>query len=387
MFPREIEKELNSLKDDYPVITIIGPRQSGKTTLVKSVFPDKPYVNLEDPDVRDLAILDPRSFLERYPDGAILDEIQRVPALLSYIQTLVDASDKKGLFILTGSHQMALHEAVSQSLAGRTALLSLLPMSLNELEKSDIKLSLDEALLKGGYPRIYKDRLDPTKAYRNYFQTYVERDVRQLINVKHLIQFERFVRICAGRTGQIVNFSEIGSEIGISSHTVKEWISILEASFIIFRLQPYFENFGKRLIKSHKLFFTDVGLATYLLGIENEMQMTRDPLRGHLVENLVVLEMLKWRHNQGLDPQLYYYRDTQKNEIDVIFKKGHELVPIEIKSSKTFHSEFISKIKFFQKLTGSRSPQAYLIYGGENEQKIHSTTLLNFRKAYKALAP
>ena len=386
MFQREIATELQELANTYPVITVIGPRQSGKTTLVRHVFPDKEYANLEALDFRDLADKDPRGFLERYPNGAILDEIQRVPKLLSYIQTIVDETNLKGMFLLTGSHQLELHHAISQSLAGRTAILTLLPMSLDELIKAGIDLSLDESLIKGGYPRIHNDNLDPTKAYRNYFQTYVERDLRQLINVKDLVQFERFVRICAGRIGQIVNLEQIGGEVGISSHTVKEWISILEASFIIFRLQPYFDNFGKRIIKSPKLFFSDVGLATYLLGIENEMQMSRDPLRGHLVENLVVLELMKWRTNHGLDPQLYYYRDVQKNEIDVIFKQGNQLVPIEIKSSKTFNTEFLTKLDFFQELAKPRAPKGYLIYAGEQEQQIHSIELLNYRHAIRSLS-
>lgn len=385
MYKRQIETELQELAKNYPVVTIIGPRQSGKTTLVQKVFNKKDYINLEDRDIRALAEADPRGFLNRYPNGAILDEIQRLPHLLSYIQTIVDHIARKGMFILTGSHQLELHQAIAQSLAGRTALLTLLPMSLSELIHAQIDLSLDGHLIKGGYPRIHKDSLDPTKAYRNYFQTYVERDLRQLVNVKDLSQFERFVRICAGRIGQIVNLEQIGGEVGISSHTVKEWISILEASFIIFRLQPYFDNFGKRIIKSPKLFFIDVGLATYLLGIENETQLSRDPLHGHLVENLVVAELLKWRYNHGLDPALYYYRDVQKNEIDVIFKKGHELIPIEIKSSQTFNSEFLTKLEFFQKLAKPRAPQGYLIYAGEQEQNIHSIRLLNYKHAAQVI--
>lgn len=313
-----------------------------------------------------------------------MDEIQRVPILLSYIQTIVDSKAEKGMYILTVSHQLELHQAIVQSLAGRTALLTLLPMSVSELLKAGFDLSLDELLLRGGYPRIYRDNLNPTKAYRNYFQTYVERDLRQLINVKDLAQFERFIRICAGRIGQVINLEAIGREVGLSSHTVKEWISILEASFIVFRLQPYFENFGKRIIKSPKLFFTDVGLATYLLGIENEAQLSRDPLRGHLVENLVLLELIKWRNNQGLDPQLYYYRDVQQNEIDVIFKQGNQLIPIEIKSSQTFNPEFLKKIQFFQKLS-RRSPIGYLIYAGNQEQQIDSIKLLNYKHASFAL--
>jgi len=381
MFKRELASELQQIAKDYPVVTLMGPRQSGKTTLVRELFKEKPYANLENPDTRALAYEDPRGFLEQFPKGAVLDEIQHMPKLLSYIQTIVDEMEEKGIFILTGSHQLELHQAVTQSLAGRTALLTLLPMSLSELLAANIDFSMDEILLKGGYPRIFKEHLDPTKAYRNYFQTYVERDLRQLINVKDLMQFERFIRICAGRVGQILNMEEIGGEVGISSHTVKEWISILEASFVIFRLQPYYENFGKRLIKSPKLFFTDVGLATYLLGIENELQVSRDPLRGHLVENLIVLELMKGRLNCGLDPHLYYYRDVQKNEVDLIFKRGHDLIPIEIKSSKTFHSEFLKNILFFQKLVGERAPQGYLIYAGEQQQRIGAVELLNYKEA------
>lgn len=385
MFKRDLETELKQLAKGYPVVTVIGPRQSGKTTIVQHAFPDKKYANLEFPDIRSLATADPRGFLDQFPNGAILDEIQRLPDLLSYIQPIVDKKDKKGMFILTGSHQLELQQAISQSLAGRTAILTLLPLTYNEIEKAGFELSINEWLLKGGYPRIYKENLDPTKAYRNYFQTYVERDLRQVIQVKDLTQFERFVQILAGRIGQILNMEEIGGEVGISSNTVKHWISILEASFIIFRLPPYFENFGKRIIKSPKLFFNDVGLATYLLGIENETQLNRDPLRGNLFENAIILELKKSRLNSGLDPSLFYYRDIQKNEVDVIFKKGHELVPIEIKSSKTFHPEFIQKLEHFQTIAKNRATKSYLIYAGESEQNVKGTKLLNFKHAIQAL--
>ena len=386
MFKRDISKELESMAQDYPVVTVLGPRQSGKTTLVQHVFSHKKYANLEFPDVRSAALLDPRGFLEQFPEGAILDEIQRAPELLSYIQPLVDLKNSKGMFILTGSHQLELHQAIAQSLAGRTALLTLLPMALHELVHAGFHLSIDEWMLKGGYPRIYKDNLDPTKAYRNYFQTYVERDIRQLIQVKDLMQFERFVQIMAGRIGQIVKMEEIGGEVGVSSHTVKHWISILEASFILFRLPPYFENFGKRVIKSPKIYFHDVGLVAYLLGIQNETQLSRDPLRGSLFENAVILELKKHLLNQGKDPSLFYYRDSLRNEVDVIYKKGHELVPIEIKSGKTYHSDFLTTLNYFQSITDGRSPSAFLIYAGTVEQKIHSTQILNVHNALKALS-
>lgn len=384
MFEREIESEIKSLAKQYPIVTLLGPRQSGKTTVVRNVFPEKAYVNLEFPDVRAAALEDPRSFLEKLPEGAILDEIQRAPQLLSYIQPIVDEKDQKGMFILTGSHQLELQEAVSQSLAGRTILLTLLPMNLSELNKAGFDLSIDEWILKGGYPRIYKDDLDPTKAYRSYFQTYVERDLRQLIQVKDLMQFERFIQILAGRIGQVLNMEEIGGEVGISSHTVKEWISILEASFIVFRLLPYFENFGKRVIKSPKLYFNDVGLAAYLLGIQNETQVSRDPLRGNLFENAIILELKKYKLNQGLDPNLFYYRDIQKNEVDIIHKKGNTLIPIEIKSSKTFHANFLEKLVYFQTITKERSPIGYLIYGGDIEQGVYTNKVLNYKHAHHA---
>ncbi len=379
-----MKKELLDLAKGYPVVTVVGPRQSGKTTLVRETFAQKPYVNLEALDVQAMARDDPRSFLERYPNGAILDEIQRVPDLLSYIQVIVDERDEKGLFILTGSHKLEIHQAITQSLAGRTALLCLLPLSGCELSKAEIELSLDEALLLGGYPRIHKDKLDPTKAYRNYFQTYIERDLCQLIRVKDLTQFQKFIRVCAGRIGQLLNAEGIANDIGVTSKTVKEWISILEASFVVFRLQPYFENFGKRMIKSPKLYFTDVGLACYLLGIENVKQVERDPLRGNLVENLVVLELMKHRLNEGKDPQLYFYRDVRGNEVDVLFQRGSQLIPIEIKAAKTFNKDFLRNLHFFSELVPDRcAPQRYLIYAGEQEQRLGNCEVLHYRHASK----
>lgn len=387
MYKRALQTELEQLAHDYPVVTIMGPRQSGKTTLVRHTFPNRPYANLEAPDVQEMAEADPRGFLANYPDGAILDEIQRVPRLLSYIQLIVDERPLKGMFIITGSHQLELHQAITQSLAGRTALLQLLPMTLDELGAAGIELTLDDALLSGGYPRIFKDNLDPTKAYRNYFQTYIERDLRQLVHVKNLSQFQRFVRLCAGRIGQILNHTSLANDVGISSHTIKEWISILEASFILIRLQPYFENFGKRMIKSPKLYFTDVGLATYLLGIETTAQLSRDPLRGNLVENLVVLELFKARLNRGLDPQLYYFRDVHGHEVDLIFQAGNQLIPIEVKASQTFHKEFLKNLDYFQELAGDRCKKGYLIYAGSHEQQVGNFQVLNYKRSSTTLTP
>lgn len=385
MFSRQMTSELSDLAQHYPVVTVIGPRQSGKTTLVRHTFPDKPYVNLESLDLQEMARADPRGFLESYQSGAIFDEIQRVPQLLSYIQVMIDEREDKGIFILTGSHQFKLREAITQSLAGRTAMLTLLPMSLSELDRAGFRLTLDETLLQGGYPRLYKDNLNPTKAYSSYFQTYVERDLRQLAYIKDLTQFQKFVQIAAGRIGQLLNLEGIASDVGVSSNTIKEWISILEASFIVIRLQPYHENFGKRAVKSPKLYFTDVGFACFLLGIENTTQLARDPLRGNLFENLVLLELIKHRLNQSLPPNLYFYRDTRGHEVDFIFQKGHELIPIEAKPAKTFNSSFLKNLTFFNTLAKERSPKGFLIYGGEHEQTLTPFSILNYTHATNAL--
>lgn len=378
-----MEVELLSAAKEYPVVTVTGPRQAGKTTLVKDAFPNKIYINLEAPDIRAAAEEDPRAFLQSLPEGGILDEIQRVPSLLSYIQTIIDEHPVPGLFILTGSHQLALHEAITQSLAGRTAILNLLPLTISELASANIELSLNDYLLNGFLPRIYANPMNPTKAYRNYLQTYIERDVRQILHVRDLKTFQHFIRLCAGRVGSVLNKESLGNELGISSHTINQWLSVLEASFIITQITPYFENFGKRVIKSPKLFFTDVGLVTYLLGIENIEQLTRDPLRGFLVENLIVLELIKTRLNKGLEPQLYFYRDQHQNEVDVIYKQSNELIPIEIKASQTYHSQFIKNINYYGSIAGSRVKKGYVVYAGTHEQTIGNVQIINFKKAHQ----
>lgn len=382
---RDLGPEIEAMASQYPVVTIIGPRQSGKTTLVKKLFPHKPYVSLENLDERSFAQEDPRAFLERFPQGAILDEIQRQPNILSYIQGIVDETDQKGMFILTGSHQLELHESITQSLAGRTAVLKLLPFSIAELSKDNTHLSLDDFLLHGMYPRIYKDNLTPSKYYRDYVQTYVERDVRKMINVKDLALFQQFLKLCAGRIGQIFNSSNLSNELGVSHHTVQQWVSILEASFLVFRLQPYFENFGKRHIKSPKLYFTDVGLATYLLDIYSVEQVARDPLRGNLVENFVICDFFKNRLNQGYEPSFYFYRDNNNNEVDLLFKSGNQLFPIEIKAARTFNSMFLKGLKYFQNLVKERCPGGVLIYAGDQEQRIDAFQVYNYKQVEKAL--
>lgn len=379
MIPRLIAQEAINLAKQYPIVTLTGPRQSGKTTLSREIFSGKPYANLESPDIAQFAREDPRRFLAQYPEGAILDEIQRVPELLSYLQVIVDEKNQKGLFILTGSHQLDLHAAITQSLAGRTALLTLLPLSMLELQQAGIPFTLDDLLFTGGYPRIYHDQLEPLKSHRNYIQTYIERDVRQLIHLKDLHLFQQFLKLCAGRIGQVLQYQNLSNEIGVSAQTVKHWLSILEASFLIFRLPPYFENLGKRIIKSPKLYFTDVGLASYLLDIHSPTQLQAGPFRGPLVENLCVLELLKHQYNKGLDSHLYYFRDNHQYEIDVLYKSAHELIPIEIKSSQTFHPRFLKGLDYFQMMVPNRCSRGYLVYAGDHEQNIRDWSILNFQ--------
>lgn len=378
-FRRQIEPKLAASLKQYPVVTLMGPRQSGKTTLIKHALPNYPYVNLEDPSQREVILADVRSFFDRYPNGLILDEIQRMPSLLSTIQVLVDQqSEKTGLFVLTGSHQFELHQAISQSLAGRTALLTLLPLTLEELSTFHSAMTLDEILLTGFYPRIYQKNLNPTEVYRYYLQTYVERDIRQLIHLRDLTSFQRFIKLCVGRIGQVINLSNLSNEVGVSAQTIGHWLSLLEASYLIIRLVPYFENFGKRIIKSPKLYFTDVGFATFLLDIENTNQLSRDPLRGNLFENLVIMDILKQRYNQGNTTPLYYFRDQHGNEVDLILKTGNQLIAVEIKASQTFSPHFLKGLDYFQTLIGERYQQGYLIYSGNEENKIRNHQLVHY---------
>lgn len=382
---RDLEPLLLEASKQYPVVTVLGPRQSGKSTLVRKLFYNKPYVSLENPDDRSFAMQDPRGFLDNYPDGLILDEIQRLPILLSYIQGMVDEQKIKGMYILTGSHQHELHQSVSQSLAGRTAILKLLPFCLSELPDYAKNQALDYYLYHGMYPGIYHDNISPTSFYSNYLQTYVERDVRQMIQIKDLMTFQQFIKICASRVGQIFNATNISNDLGISSNTVQHWLSILEASFILFRLQPYFENFGKRLIKSPKIYFTDVGLATYCLDIHKKEQLFRDPLRGNLMENFIVSEIMKYRANLGIASNCYFYRDSNQNEVDLLIKNANQFIPIEIKSSKTFHPDFLNGLNYFKNLVSTRFEKGYLIYAGDREQHIHDIEVLNFSHAKKII--
>lgn len=381
MINRAIQSQLLRLWESYPVVTITGPRQSGKTTLAQATFPDFRYVSLERPDIRRMAEADANAFLHSYPPPIIIDEIQRVPQLLSYIQVIVDESGKNGQYLLTGSHQPQLNAGVAQSLAGRTGLLRLLPLSIQELTEAGISLERDEYLFKGFMPRIYNNPLAPQTFYSDYFATYIDKDVRQMINVKNISAFETFIKLLAGRTGQLVNQSSLANDVGVSSNTIAEWISVLEASYIVFRLPCYYENFGKRLIKNQKLYFTEVGLVTWLLGIHDPAQVARDPLFGGLFENMVVVEAVKARLNAGLDPELFFFRDSAGNEVDLLFRKNHDrLVPVEIKGGMTWNKEFAANILKLRKLSPKFS-DGFVIYGGDLTPEIDQIKFINFKNS------
>ncbi len=348
MIKRKLSKELHVLLQEYPIVTVLGPRQAGKTTLVQQELPDYAYVSLEDPDERMLATEDPRAFLRRYPGNTIFDEVQRVPMLLSYLQGIVDNEQKNGRFVLTGSHQLELRAAVAQSLAGRTGLLHLLPLSIDELTQAGKAFGgFEDYVIHGFLPRVHSQNQRPFRAYANYYQTYIERDVRQLIELKDVSLFEKFIKLLAGRVGQLMDYQALSNAVGVTTKTIKQWLSVLEASYVVVKLPPYFENFGKRVVKSPKYFFADVGLLAYLLGIETPNQVLRDPLLGSIFENLVVIDVLKQRYNSGYDANLYFFRDSNGNEIDLLCKTSSGLVGIEIKAAATWHGKFAKQLVRF----------------------------------------
>lgn len=370
----------------YPVVTVLGPRQSGKTTLCRMAFPDKPYVNLEQPDVRDFAQQDPKAFLAQYPDGAVLDEIQNVPTLLSWLQVLTDADPRKGRFVLTGSHQLQVNAHITQSLAGRTAVLELLPLSLSELAAVGDGATVgpddvNQMMLQGGYPRIHAQDLPPEVMLSDYFATYVERDVRQLINLRHLREFGQCVRLLAGRTGQLLNQTSLGNEVGVSSNTITQWLSLLEASFLVFSLAPWSVNIGKRLVKSPKVYFYDVGLACWLLGIKTVEQLQHHPLRGALFENLVVLEVMKSLRNQGLRDPLYFFRDSNGLEVDLLLEHADGVQLIEIKASQTVAAPLFKNLRTVSALLGERVKSQNLVYGGDLRQARTDVDVLPYGQA------
>jgi predicted AAA+ superfamily ATPase len=382
MIPRLVERVLPSLVRGYPVITITGPRQSGKTTLARSFFATKPYVSFENPDIREEAKSDPRSFLERYKDGAVFDEVQRLPEILSYLQQIIDEGPKTCRFVLTGSQQFGLNSKITQSLAGRTALIHLLPFSYDELYSyRKENPSLESALFAGLYPPVHDRGLNPQKWYADYVQTYIERDVRSLLNIRDLSAFQLFLKICAARCGQLINLSGMASDCGITHKTAKEWISILEASYIVFRISPHFNNLGKRLVKTPKLYFYDTGLATYLLGIKAAEQLSVHSYRGAIFETFIASEIMKSAFHSGTTPSLYFWRDRAGNEIDFIVDRGSDLLPIEAKSGRTVASDWFEGLKNWRALAGDRANQGILLYGGDETYSREGATVLSWRKA------
>ena len=385
MIKRNITKELHLLLQEYPIVTVLGPRQAGKTTLVQHELPDYAYVSLEDPDERMLAAEDPRAFLRRYPDNTIFDEVQRVPTLLSYLQGIVDKEQKNGRFVLTGSHQLELRAAVAQSLAGRTGLLHLLPLSIEELRQAGLTFDgFEDYVVHGFLPRVHSQNQRPFRAYANYYQTYIERDVRQLIELKDVSLFEKFIKLLAGRVGQLMDYQALSNAVGVSAKTIKQWLSVLEASYVVVKLPPYFENFGKRVVKSPKYFFTDVGLLAYLLGLETPSQVLRDPLLGSIFENLVVIEVLKQRYNSGYDANLYFFRDSNGSEIDLLCKTSNGLVGIEIKAASTWHGKFAKQLVRFAAHSHPLN-QSLVVYNGVALELSNGVNAISYDKLATAL--
>lgn len=377
MITRTLASKAIALAQKFPVLTITGPRQSGKTTLVKATFSSLPYVSLEDPDVRQLALTDPRGFLSNYPSGAILDEIQNTPDLFSYLQGLVD-ENQQIRFILTGSSNILLMEKISQTLAGRTAVLNLLPFSFAELGSSGI--DYESMIFKGLYPRIYDRDIAPTDFYPAYIQTYVERDVRLIKNIGDINAFIQFTRLCSGRVGQVLNYASLASDAGISPNTAKAWLSILETAYILYRLQPYYRNFNKRIIKSPKLYFYDTGVACSLLGIRNESQVNLHYLKGALFENMVINEFIKRYFHRGENHLPYFWKDNHGIELDCLMVSGENIIPVEIKSGKTASTSYFDNLKYWRRMTLSPMDQGYVVYGGNQSMHTSAGEMVSWRE-------
>lgn len=386
MIPRQAEPLIRTLLQGFPVVTVTGPRQSGKTTLARAIMPGHPYRSLEDPDQRAFALDDPRGFLAQLPDGGVLDEIQRAPELLSYLQTHVDQDARMGRFLLTGSQQLGLMSSVTQSLAGRSAIVELLPLTHGELVRAgQAPQDLDTALFMGGYPALYHRTLEPRHWFSAYVAAYVERDVHQLLKVQDLNTFQRFVRLCAGRSGQILNLSTLAADAGITHNTAKAWISVLEASYIVHLLQPHHSNFNKRLVKSPKLYFYDTGLLCWLLGLQAAPQLASHPLRGAIFETWVVSELRKtWLH-QGLLPAFSFWRDSNGNEVDLLIDRAGILTPIEIKSGMTLNRDYFSTLQRWAALAGNLAGTPTLIYAGQGEQQRSGVRTLGWQRVGEAV--
>lgn len=386
---RDLSKKVLEAASEYPVVAIMGPRQSGKTTLAQLSFPKHRYISLEDHDIRALAQEDPRRFLTDYPTktGIILDEIQHAPQLLSYMQTIVDREKKMGYFIITGSqnwcetssHYFLIDEAITQTLAGRMAVLTLLPISLHELEKADLlPEKLETMIYKGSYPRAHAEKISIDRLYKNYIRLYVERDVRMIKNVSNLNTFGKFMRLCAHHIGREVNLSTLGGECGIDHNTAKAWISVLEASYVLILLQPYYKNFGKRLVKSPKLYFIDTGIACNLLKIRSAQELIDHYLRGELFECLMISDFLKQQYNLEQDPSLYFWRDQGQHEIDCIIDTSKYQIPLEIKASKTVSKSFFEQLEYWKEITQQSDAPRYLIYGGLEDHSWKKIKVLSW---------
>lgn len=380
MIERALKTKLLEMAAKYPIVTVTGPRQSGKSTLLKTSFPEYKYVSLEDPDMRLFAIDDPRGFLATYPDKTVIDEVQRVPSLFSYIQTHTDKENKEGMFMLAGSHNFLLMENVNQSLAGRTAVLKLLPFSHHEMSLGSIlPETVDQEIFKGAYPRIYDKDIAPVDYYPYYIQTYVERDVRLMKNIGDLSKFIRFIKLCAGRIGQLLNLSSLANECGVAVSTISTWISILEASYICYLLKPDHNNYAKRLVKTPKLYFYDTGLACSLLDIRSPEQVSTHFLRGGLFENLVINEFIKESYNKGEKPNLTFWRDSTGNEVDLLRTIEGKQYAYEIKSGATYSSDFFKGISKWAKLSGAKPEQCFAIYNGDKTMKTSQGEVVNWR--------
>ena len=392
MIPRTLASLLEKSANQYPIVTVTGPRQSGKTTLVRSVFGRHDYASLEDPDLRAFAAEDPRGFLDQYTGPVVLDEVQRAPDLFSYIQTAVDDDGGPGRFILSGSQNFLLLRSISQSLAGRSAILHLLPFSWSELQgrrpfplekigrttprtRPAAKTDLMEALFSGLYPRVHDKKLAPGRWFADYYRTYVERDVREIVNVGDLEVFGRFVRLCAGRNGQLLNLSSLAGDAGVTHTTAKRWLSILETSFLVVLLRPHHRDFRKRLVKTPKLYFLDTGLLCYLLRIRSAEDLRLHASRGAIFESFVLSDLIKNHTNQGLEPDVYFWRDAAGHEIDLLLERGQKLVPIEIKSGQTVASDFFTGLHYWRELVSDPQPPAALVYGGDSNFRRRGVTV------------
>ncbi len=379
MVSRVAEKWLKKLARQFRAVAVVGPRQSGKTTLVREVFKSKPYVSLEDPDQRLVADNDPRAFLNQFKRGAIIDEAQRVPQLFSYLQQILDDTRKDGLFILTGSNNFLLQQSISQTLAGRIGYMDLFPFCYSEIVEAGKQYSTNELIWRGCYPEIYDRNRKPEVWYPAYIRTYIERDVKQLKNITSTITFNRFMKLCAGRTGQQLNMAALSNESGIDLKTIQSWLAVLQSSFIIFLLPPHHKNFNKRVVKTPKLYFYDTGLACSLLGIGHAKELTNSHFRGALFENWVIAELLKQKHNTGIDWAFYYWRDNKGLEIDLLIDGHKKLIPFEIKSAQTFQESFVKNIQAWNGYSGQRGGQL-LFDGKDNYTRSDKIKISNWRQ-------